>query len=364
MACDIDKIAACFDRLKGKIFFGIDGFVDEVWQVVETRQDRDNRVLFKEMKRFAQAVLDCGKGGISLEIVKKRRSYGGFTANTGHAAGQLGGNPVMVGLFGQNGIDPAFQAFTEKYQVFSVGNPGICPIYEFDDGKIMLPYIEETMDLSWERLSSVLEANALKGILADCSIIALGYWSLTPAFDELARGLCETSANGKPKRMFFDFADIRKKDSASLRKTLGLLAELNILLPMSLSLNEHEASMLFAFYGEALAIGGKGADLGIEKIREKAGLDELIVHTPHWAAAASKTEGCAIVEQDYCENPVITAGAGDNFNAGYLVSFLGSLDLRERLAVANATTHFYLSHGRSPDKAGLINELRLTAKKD
>jgi len=50
--------------------------------------------------------------------------------------------------------------------------------------------------------------------------------------------------------MFFDFADIRKRDRRSLDTTLAKLAELNARAPMTLSLNENEAQQLFANFSE------------------------------------------------------------------------------------------------------------------
>ncbi|MDR1532586.1 MAG: carbohydrate kinase family protein [Clostridiales bacterium] len=354
---DLVKIAGSFNQLDGNIFLGIDGFVDEVWQIVETRKDIKNREVFKEMGKFAKAVLDCGKGGFSHEIVKKRRSYGGFTANTGQAVGRLGGNPTMVGLFGKDRIEEAYKPFADLYEIISVGNPALCSIYEFEDGKIMLPYIEEIMGLNWERLTKAASEQTLKALLDKCSVIALGYWSLTPAFDEIAANVCRLLGDGAGKRMFFDFADIRKKDGASLDKTLKLLAEFNGSPPMTLSLNEHEASLLFARLKVKFSVSGENLWLDIEDIRKRIGLDEIIVHTPHWAAGANSKEGGAFAEQVYCEKPVITAGAGDNFNAGFLTASLTGLTLPEKLAAANAVARFYLANGHSPDRKELAEEM-------
>jgi len=80
-------------------------------------------------------------------------------------------------------------------------------------------------------------------------------------------------------------------------------------------------------------------------------LDELIVHTPDWAAGASASEGAAFVPQNRCEQPVKTTGAGDNFNGGYMAANLGcgdeKLTLPERLHVANLTTGYYVRNGHT-----------------
>jgi len=82
---DKTRIKDYFDQLEGKITLGLDGFVDEVWQVLSKRTSRADYILFDRMRDFAKSVYDCGEGGYANEIIRKRRFYGGFTANTGKA---------------------------------------------------------------------------------------------------------------------------------------------------------------------------------------------------------------------------------------------------------------------------------------
>ena len=351
--CVIDsrRIAEGLNRPGGRILLGIDGFIDEVWQIIESRANRKEYALFDRMLDFSEALVKCYEGGFSQEIVRKRRSYGGFTANTSRAVSRLGAPITILGMFGGSGIDPVFEAFAEAGELISVGEPGLCQVYEFTDGKLMLPYIQEVMDFSWENLTNAVDEGELKKLFTGSDIIALGYWSLMPAFDEIVEKVCGLVRGGAgPRRMFFDFADIRKRDRQSLENTLERLEALGSQMPMTLSLNEHEAAILFSYYGEDLAQEAAGADERTERVRNRIGLDELVVHSPYFAAAASASEGSCVLEQDYCKAPIITTGAGDNFNGGYLVAHLKGLGMAERLAVANAVTYLYVSTGRSPDK--------------
>ena len=355
-----DRICQSLKAPRGKITIGIDGYIDEVWQVVSSRQSRADFTLYNKVKDFAKAVYDCGEGGYSNEIVRKRRTYGGFTANTGKAAGRLGCDITFLGMFGLKAIDPAFKEFADTYRLISVGEPAVSQIFEFEDGKIMLPFIEDIMDFSWDSLVSAIAWEDLKAAYAEADMVALGYWSLMPAFDEIIAKLCENFLEGGScKRVFFDFADIRKRDRHSLESTLQKLCVLNKKIPMTLSLNEHEAHLLFSYMGKDFTENPANAEAETEYARQKIGLDELIVHTPHFAVAASAGEGAAVVLQRYCEKPVITTGAGDNFNGGYMASCVceGKLKLHERLLVGNATTGFYIRNGHSPDMAGICSEL-------
>ncbi|MCL2665256.1 MAG: hypothetical protein FWE82_06560, partial [Defluviitaleaceae bacterium] len=209
-----------------KILFGIDGYIDEVWQIVESRSSRADYKLYGGMKVFAENLAAVGSGGFSNEIVRKRRTYGGFTANTGKAAGRLGIETSMIGMFGVNRIDSVFAEFASGGKLLSVGEPGISQIYEFPDGKLMLPYVQEIMGFNWDALLKAADKKILAEMFGGADLIAVGYWSLLPAFDEIVKNICEVFLLGaKNKRMFFDFADIRKREREALENTLRLLAE-------------------------------------------------------------------------------------------------------------------------------------------
>jgi sugar/nucleoside kinase (ribokinase family) len=357
----IKRIENYFAQENGKITLCIDGFVDEVWKILEKRLDRTTFSLYSKVQDFAKAVYESGSGGYSNEIIRKRRGYGGFTGNTGKAIGRLGAVPTIVGMFGKDTIDPAFHGHQEIAKLITVGNPAICQIFEFTDGKIMLPFVEETMDFNWDTLLTAQPWETLKTAFTDCDIAAMGYWAYIPAFDELVSNICESFLiDGRCKRLFFDFADIRKRDRQALDQTLELLARLNSKLPMSLSLNEHEAVLLFSYVGRNFDWKNpEKSENDICYVRKRIGLDELIVHTPYFAVASTETEGVATALQQYCDNPVITAGAGDHFNGGYIAASArqGQLSLYDRLMVGNATTSFYIRNGLSPDMKDLLGEL-------
>ncbi|MDP4882515.1 MAG: PfkB family carbohydrate kinase, partial [Opitutales bacterium] len=87
------------------------------------------------------------------------------------------------------------------------------------------------------------------------------------------------------------------------------------------------------------------------------------VHTPEFAAASSASEGEAIAIQDRQKNVVRLAGAGDSFNGGYICASLGNLPIKQRLALANATTAFFVTHGTGPTKEELIAQIEKASDK-
>lgn len=356
---DIEKVINYAENLHGKIILGIDGFIDQVWQVVETRLSSSEYILIDKMKKFGELIVNRGNGGMANEIISKRRSCGGFTANTGKALCNLDLNPVMLAMYGKDRIDPIFDEFYEKCTVLSVGDPVISNVLEFTDGKIMMPHLNDLLSFQWSDLVSSLGHRALSERFKDADIVSLGYWSNMPKFDEIITEINNNFFKEKcPKRMFFDFANIKKRSVEAINDTFLLLGDLNNKIPMTLSLNEHEAALLFSYYDEAISEDVEGVGETAFSIRERLNLDEIIIHTQHYAVAASASEGIGISIQDYCENPVITTGAGDTFNGGYIATCLGKLNINERLAVANATTRFYVMNGFPPSREQLIEEIK------
>ena len=358
---DINKISDYFQNVHGNITLGIDGYIDEVWQLLDSRAGLGDYTVCQKMKSFGERIVSRGEGGITIEIVSKRKSCGGFTGNTSRAVSGLGLRPTIIGMYGRGSVNPVFAEMESGGNLISIGEPAVSHIYEFEDGKVMLPYIQSILELDWDSLTEALGEQTLFDIYGSSDIFALGYWSSMHAFDEIVLNLCKKSKK-KPKKMFYDFGDVTKREPESLLKTLSLLGELDSYVPMALSLNEHEADSLFACYGESFPLDGYAAEKGVSAIRARIGISELIVHTPYFAVMSSAEEGGVTAVQAHCERPVRTTGAGDTFNGGYLTAGLGGLNAYERLAAANAATSCYVKRGNCPDCGQLVDEMTLQMK--
>lgn len=351
-----------FNNPKGTVALGIDGFVDEVWQIVAVRTSPTEYQLHEKMQDFAKSLSAVGAGGYANEIIRKRRSHGGFTAHTGEAVDNLGLKSTLVGMFdkdGGGGVDSVYKVFSNNCKVYSVGTTAVCPSYEFSDGKMMFPYVAGIASVNYDTITNALSKEEMDAAFSHATVVGIGYWSLLDNFNNILTKLCENNIK-EGTRLFFDFADIRKRDKQALIDTLKLLSGLNAKNPVTLSLNEHEAGILFSYMGKEFDWKKPEiADKDIEHVRQQSGIDEIVVHTPYFAVAATAKEGTAVVLQRYCTNPVQTTGAGDNFNGGYMSasSEAGALNLHERLLVGNAVSGCYLRSGISPDAAKLKAEI-------
>ena len=349
-----EKIKAALEGQNAKIAMFADGYVDEVWEIVKSRTSKDAYSLYGQMTQFAERIISSGTGGVGLELIKKRRAFGGFTANIGYAAARLGVGTAMVGVYGKDNLDPIFEPVAEICKVVSMGDPAITHVFEFEDGKILMSHMEAVQDVNWNKIVDTLGMEKLLGMVSEADLIGVGYWSNLPAFDEILSNLCDLLPQDNKSRFFFDFADFLKKDQSTLLYTLGKLKEFNNKVPMTLSVNEHEAAALFAMYNETLDDKGRPISEKAEYVRQQLGLDEFVVHTPHYAIAAACGEEAALAINRFCEKPIRSAGAGDTFNGGYIAARLAGLPITARLRVANAAVSYFLRNAQFPSLGDML----------
>ncbi len=361
----IKKYADFLHNIRGKILLGCDGFVDETYEIVEVRKSQTDFTPMKKLRQFGELIFARADGGVGLELVPKRRCEGGFAINTGRVAAFLGLKPCLPGLYGSPSIDPAYEEFKDNCDLVSLGDPALTIALEFGDGKVLMSNLEAVSTLTWGKFKEHFGEEKIKEMFSGVDILGLGYWSLTAGFDGLFSGFMEQyETMTPPRRMFFDFADIKKKSRESFMHSLELIQSFNGKIPMTLSMNEHEVLELFSRVGvEHPALDPATIASALTTAREKIGFDELVVHTPKFAAASNAAEGEAFAIQDHQTNVVRLAGAGDSFNGGFLCASLGDLPLKERLVIANAVTAFFVTHATAPTKEELLVQIEKASDK-
>ena len=354
------KYTDYLQNVSGKILLGCDGFVDETYEIVQVRKSQTEFTPMKKLKEFGELIVARGDGGVGLELVPKRRCEGGFGINTGRVAAMLGLQPRLPGLYGSPTIDPAYVQFKDMCELASLGDPALTIALEFGDGKVLMSNLEAVSNLKWSDFKKHFGEKKLTELFSNVDILGLGYWSLTANFDDLFKGFMEQYKTiAPPRRMFFDFADIKKKSEESFIKSLDMIKAYNSKIPMTFSMNEHEVLELFSRIGvKRPELKPKDIMPALTEARKKIGFDELVVHTPEFACASNSSEGEASAIQDRQTNVIRLAGAGDSFNGGFLCASLGKLPLKERLVVANAVTAFFVTHATPPTKEELIAQIQ------
>ena len=83
----------------------------------------------------------------------------------------------------------------------------------------------------------------------------------------------------------------------------------------------------------------------------------MVVHPIESAACATK-DGSWWTPGPYTENPKITTGAGDHFNAGFTAARLCGFTPLTSLALATCTSGHYVRTAQSPSTSQVIDLLR------
>lgn len=364
---DIYELGAVLEASPPTVLMGIDGMVDEVWELLDSRTGAEEYTKMTKLMQLGNAITERGTGGLAKERLLKRRSSGGFVCNTGRATATLGARTAMLGMFGSNS-DPVFDEFTGLCEMVSIGDPAHIHVLEFMDGKVFMPSLDSLINLRWVDIVDRLGEQRLRQ-LCDVDIIGMGYWSNMYDFENIMTALVtDYLQNNKTKRVFHDFANLNKRSPQALADAVALLGRLNAQLPQTLSLNEHEGGILARQLGIAYpdAVNAAPSESAVMAaavdIQRLTGIDEIIIHTLHFAVIATAAQGSASAQQDYCHNAIKTTGAGDTFNGGYMVAVMTKLSPLERLQVANATTRYYVEHAVPPTRTQLIEQLERGSK--
>ena len=89
-------------------------------------------------------------------------------------------------------------------------------------------------------------------------------------------------------------------------------------------------------------------------IREKLGLSCVVIHPRRSAAAAVEGES-ARFDGPFVQQPKISTGAGDHFNAGFCIGRVLGFGLEECLCVGVATSGYYVRSAESPGAVELAD---------
>ena len=360
------KLAAA-DLGSVRVLVGLDGFVDEIIDVVDKRTSHEN---YEKMQTIAQwgAKISAAAGqSCNFEMVVKQRKLGGNGPIMANALASMGLRTTYIGNLGTGAsgvpIDAVFQDFARRAEVISFAEAAHTNALEFTDGKVMLGNMGPLNDVTYDRLVAAVGMEKLVAMMEQSSLIGLVNWTMLPHMTEMWRRLLlevVPKLSDKPRRIFVDLADPERRLVEDLRGALEVLSELNRKIHVMLGLNLSEAQQV----SNALGLPVRGDPEGSIReyavaIREKLDLGTVVVHPRKGAAAANK-EGSAEIAGPFILQPKISTGAGDHFNAGFSAGQLLGMSLDESLAMGVGTSGYYVRNAESPTGAklaGFIKEL-------
>jgi len=346
------KLAAAASNLPSlKGVIGLDGFVDEIIAVVNKRHDHENYEPVRTIDALGQKIQAAAGASSNYELVVKRMKLGGNGPIMANALACLGMDITYIGNLGYPNIHPVFEEFAGRARVVSIGEPAHTDALEFDDGKLMLGKLTPLSEVNWDNLISRVGRDELIALMRGSKLIGMVNWTMLPHMSRIwAKMLDEIVPNIErhQHKLFIDLADPEKRTHEDILDALKLLTRFEDQVDVILGLNLKEAGEI----ADVLALPGRAnPESAIEEtavaIREKLKLACVVVHPRRGAAAAIEGES-AVFHGPFVQQPKISTGAGDHFNAGFCLGRVLGFSLAESLCTGVATSGYYVRTAISP----------------
>src|ERR1700756_3385551 len=131
------RLLAGAERAAGMTaFIGMDGFVDEIIQVVDKRADAENFQRLPTIAALAERLAGAAGKSTNIELVNQITKLGGNGPIMANALASFGLRVTYLGTLGYPTLHPVFQPFSQRAEVYSIAEPGHTDALEFQDGKI------------------------------------------------------------------------------------------------------------------------------------------------------------------------------------------------------------------------------------
>lgn len=343
-------------KFKKDVLFGFDGFVDNVWTLVEERNSVKDYKLMESMLTLNKRIKESAGGGLSTEILRKDKRAGGFNANTARVLTFFDLKPTIMALFEGEEI---FSEIKNKAEIVNLGESCSAQIFEFNDGKLMFPNNENVRSMDWTLIKERVGLARLIELFEKSELIAFGYWANMPYYYKIIEGIKNEvipEISNKKRELFMDFGNVKKRSDKDLKIFAKSLAELEKKFNITVSLNKTEALDT----AKALSIehdsNQRSYEMIAAEIRSEMGVSNFVLHTNSLAISADD-DNVKKLKQPYCKNPVLTTGAGDTFNGGYILGLLLSDDREIQLSTASAAAGYFIRNGTPPNRNEMIDFL-------
>lgn len=347
--------------LKYNGLVGFDGFVDTILEVVEQRQSVTKYNPYRTLKDFSKKIHEASGKSANFEVVPTVEKIGGNGPIMAFALSTLGAPVEYLGMVGYPKLHPVFNEFAKRAKVHGIADPALTSALEFSDGKLMLGQHSSVSEVSWETIKKRIGDKNFAKLWQQANFVAMVNWTMLPHMSAIWKKILSEFKPGKDEKrklLFFDLADPAKRIDADLAAALKIIGEFQQLHDVILGLNESEANHV----GKVLrlkkfAANPKGYASMAGAIREKLGLHTVVIHPVQYACGAD-ADGEVFVNGPFTAKPKISTGAGDHFNAGFVIGRLLGLSLGHSLQLAVANSGFYVRHATSPNREQLVRFLQ------
>lgn len=332
-----------------KAMVGWDGYVDTVTHPVDKRTGPDTYERIQTLADYGQKFIDAAGLSMNIEMVPINSKIGGIGAIFANSLSTLGFDMTYIGAMGKESLNPNYLEFDKRATLYSMSDPGLSDAIEFMDGKVISNKLEPLKDVNWESLMKILTPQQLADILDASDFVGYGGWALTinvmSIWEGIIREVFPLMKRTDKAEMFFDLSDPAKRTAEDILDALRCIRVYKEKFHVGMGFNEKESYEIVELHGKKKEDFGSILEVA-EFLKEQLDLAYVVVHPVKCACGASDTE-TALVDGPYCAQPKLTTGAGDNFNAGFILGHMMGFNMEESLTMGTANSGFYVRNARS-----------------
>ena len=343
---------------------GFDGFVDTIMHAVDRRMGPGAQFdRIPKIEDFGNRILAAAGKSTNVELYPIMKKLGGNGPIMGAALMAAGVKTRYIGALGKPAIHPVFADFAKKTEAISICEPATTDAVEFEDGKIMLANPSSLDEITMKEIAGAVSEGAFLDLLSRADLISLVNWTQILHLTEILSDLLDRILPILPPRdqriFFFDLADPEKRSVGDLQTALRTISRFHPFGSVTLGLNLKEAIQVAG----ALDLpepkeDPEGLRALASRIRQALQIGTVVVH-PTKSAACATREDSWWVPGPWTTKPKITTGAGDHFNAGFVIGQLLKLSPEACLTVGVHFSGYYVFNAKSPglnDVDGFIRE--------
>lgn len=341
---------------------GFDGFVDEVVHVVDKRTDPLKYTRVRTLTEYGNRIAATSGLSSNVEIATVSKKLGGNGPILANALIELGARISYIGALGYPAIHPVFLDMAKRcVSVYSVSNPGSTDAMEFEDGKIIRSKLSPFLELDFDAVKERVGLEVLARLMDECSLIGFENWSLVAYSEQIWKGIYKEvlpllKRETKGKALFFDIADPALRPAEDLCAAMKTISGFSCRFNVILGLNLREAVQVANAFGGSFGYSGYDLQKIAAYIKRFVNAGALVIH-PLKESCCLSAEGFCERQGAYCGSPALTTGAGDNFNAGFLLGLSLGAEPAKALLLGMAASGFYVRNARSANTEEIIRFL-------
>lgn len=364
MIDNIIKKLNSIKNLKIKALLGFDGFIDNISHVVDKRISADNYTRIKYIKDYGERISAASGLSTNIEWILKQQKIGGNGPIMANALFNHNIDISYIGSLGYPKIDPLFEDFATKSSVISIDEPGVSDAIEFLDGKIIMGKMSFRR-INYENIIKSIKTGSFNELIDKSDLFACLNWSMINNMSLIWKNIIDLNlpklkVKDKKPIFFVDLADPQKREHKDIFEALRLLRKFKSHFKVILGLNKKEAvhiCKIISSNENKLDVSKLNLERLCSYLYDYLNIDQVVIHPVDRACAFSNNKYYEVVGP-YEEKPLLTTGAGDNFNAGYILGQLIGLDIESSLKTGVCSSGFYVRNARSANTNDLIEFIK------